>query len=152
MGLSFASQASAQVAIRPVPAPDDILRICLHHIKFIAKHCVDANQAVAARCVPAIRSLLAQGRVRAAFRLARHCKRIIRAQTRECIEKIRAICDHCARALAHISLSDQRHDRRLRSLKAACWDAIRAIRASRDVACKAIIDALPVQDGTDVAG
>ncbi|QDT44200.1 hypothetical protein Pan241w_43080 [Gimesia alba] len=117
--LMVTSTASAHTS------PEDLAARCVGAVNGIVDRCQNAAADETQECLQKIRRLLAEGRERAARRVAADCIESATERTENCAKRINRICDECVDQL--VSLGAPQLARRVNS---ACEDAISDLRST----------------------
>ncbi len=96
---------------------------CAEHVQQIVQRCQNAAAKETHECVRRINALQAQGRERAARRVARECIEQATTRTENCVEAVHKICSDCIDVL--LFLGEPELARRMHNV---CEDAVEKLR------------------------
>lgn len=111
------STASAQTS------PKDLAARCVAEVNATVDRCQSAGADETQECVQEIRRLLADGRERAARRVAADCVESATERTEKCANRVKRICDACIEELVNLGAPQL-----ARRVNDACKDAISDLR------------------------
>lgn len=129
--MMLTTTASAQTT------PEDLAARCVSAVNGIVDRCQNAAADETEECVQKIRRLLADGRERAARRVAAECIETATERTEKCAKRVNRICDACIDEL--VDLGAPQLARRVNN---ACEDAISDLRSTLQREKKVIRNAL----------
>ncbi len=137
---AFCAAAGLMMATNSASAqssPEDVAARCANLINGVVERCQDAAGDETAECVRKIRRLLADGRERAARRVAADCIRSATARTRKCVSRVERLCNACIE-----TLQDMGAPQLARRINNVCEDAVAALRTTLQREKHAIREAL----------
>jgi len=137
---AFCAAAGLMMATNSVSAqssPEDVAARCANLIDGIVERCQNAAGDETAECVRKIRKLLADGRERAARRVAAECVRSATARTEKCANRVERVCDACIDTLQNMGAPHL-----ARRINNVCDDAIATLRITLQREKHAIREAL----------
>ncbi|WP_339727002.1 hypothetical protein [uncultured Gimesia sp.] len=117
--LMVTSTASAQTS------PEDLAARCVGAVNGTVERCQNAAADETQECLQKIRRLLADGRERAAHRVAAECVESATERTEKCAQRVNRICDACIDQL--VNLGEPQLARRVNMV---CKDAISKLRST----------------------
>lgn len=117
--LMVTSTASAQ------SSPEDLAARCVSTVDGIVDRCQNAAADETQECLQKIRRLLAEGRERAARRVAIDCIQSAIERTEICANRVNRVCDECIDEL--VNLGEPQLARRVTMV---CKDAISDLRST----------------------
>ncbi len=137
---AFCTAAGLMMATNSAMAqssPEDVAARCANRINEIVDRCQNAASDETTECVRKIRRLLADGRRKAARRVAAECIRSATARTEKCVNRVERLCNACIE-----TLQDMGAPQLARRINNLCEEAIEDLRAILQRQKNAIREAL----------
>lgn len=106
-------------------SPEDTAARCVNTVNGIVDRCQNAAADETAECVRKIRRLLADGRERAARRVAAECIRSATTRTENCVNRVKRVCNACTDLLI-----DMGAPHLARRINHVCEDAVTTLRTT----------------------